>query len=71
MTNVVQFTGLTTLDINPDGVLESAVGKLDQVWVIGIGKDGEDYIASSTSNTKDFLMLIETVKFKLMRGDFG
>jgi hypothetical protein len=50
VTNVVNFTGLTILDIPPDKVLESAKEKLEQVIIVGVMKDtGELYVASNHS----------------------
>lgn len=69
--NVVPFTGKTTLDIDPDGVLEGAKGELEQVLVLGFDEDGEYYFASSTSNIGTLLRLIETFKFDLLSGEFG
>lgn len=33
--NVIDFTDITTLDIDPDRILHSAIGKMDQVVLIG------------------------------------
>lgn len=70
MSNVIEGHFHTTLDINPNNVLNGAMDKLDFVLVIGIDKDGFDYIASSTSDKAKLLMALETVKFKLLRGDY-
>jgi len=49
--NVVHFTGGTTLDIEPDRVLQAAVGQLSNVLVIGITSDDELYVAASSGDT--------------------
>ena len=47
--NVVEFPGLTTVDIPPDAVLSGAMGKMEYVLLVGIDADGDLYIASSES----------------------
>ena len=54
--NVIPFGGITRLDIDPDRVLTSAVGKLECVVVVGLGKDGEEYFASSMADGADALI---------------
>lgn len=51
MGDIVDFTGQTTLDIDPDRILEKAIGQLQEVIVIGIDKDDEYYYAVSSANT--------------------
>lgn len=63
-------------DIDPDDVLRGAVGKTDNVFVIGVLKDApldstgrpELYLASSMPDARDVLWLLERVKENLMRG---
>lgn len=66
MSNVVIFPGITTLDLDPDRVLESALGKLDGVVVVGFDKDGQEYFASSYADGGDVLWLFERAKKKLL-----
>ena len=70
MTNVVQFKGYTTLDIEPNNVLEAAKDQCKHVLVLGFYDDGLPYVASSTPDVGKMLRMIELFKFKLMRGDF-
>jgi hypothetical protein len=71
MTNVVKFNGYTTVDIEPDSVLDGAKGSLSTVIVIGHNKhDDTSYIAASTADKKRILWMIEQFKFKLFNGDF-
>ncbi|MFM2134460.1 MAG: hypothetical protein RL156_1741 [Bacteroidota bacterium] len=42
MTNVVRFTGITKLDMPADHVIESALGKLEGVVILGYDKDGQE-----------------------------
>lgn len=64
--NVIDFPGLTMADIDPDKVLNSAVGKLETVLVIGWDKNGEMHFASSKSDGRDALWLIEQTKLALL-----
>ena len=70
MSNVIPLGGYTKLDIEPDKVLDSALGQLEQVLVIGYNENGDNYFASSTSDIGKLLRMIETFKFNLMNGDF-
>lgn len=64
--NVIPFGGITRLDIDPDRVLTSAVGKLECVVIVGLGKDGEEYFASSMADGADALWYLERCKKKLL-----
>lgn len=66
MSNVIRFTGITTLSLDADHVLESALGKLDGVVVVGFDKDGQEYFASSYADGGDVLWLFERAKKKLL-----
>ncbi|MCD6674859.1 MAG: hypothetical protein LT106_18655 [Burkholderiaceae bacterium] len=64
---VIPFTGITRLNIDPDRALEMAVGKLEGVVIIGYTKDGEEYFASSYADGGDVLWLLERCKLALLR----
>jgi hypothetical protein len=66
MGEVVTFTGITKLDLPPDRILESAVGALDAVVVLGYDKEGKEYFASSYADGGDVLWLMERLKKKLL-----
>ena len=67
MTNVVDFTGVTKLDIPPDKVLESAKEKLEQVIVVGVLKDtGGLYVASNHSELATNYFNLELAKMHLL-----
>jgi len=66
MGNIIDFDGVTKLDIDPDKILEGAKGNLDCVVTIGWDKDDCLYIASSTSKIADILFLLEKAKFDLL-----
>lgn len=67
MSNVVDLNVITTLPLDPDRVLQGAVGKLDRVIVIGIDKDGEEYFASSEADGGTAVWDLERAKIKLLR----
>ena len=64
---ILNFTGVTTLDIDPDRILQSAIGKMDQVVLIGWDKDGQEYFSSSVSDGGTVLWHLERAKLKLLR----
>lgn len=65
--NVVEFDGVTRLDTPPTKVLAKAAGKaLQEVVVIGFGKDGDFYFASSKPDGPSVLWVMELAKKKLL-----
>ena len=64
---VYAFDGLTKYDIDSDFVLEAAKGKMENVWVLGIDKDGEEYFASSTGDLGDALLIVELFKKRIIQ----
>ena len=67
MTNVVDFNGITKLNLDPDRVLNKAIGELTDVIVIGYDKDGDEYFASSIADGGDINWLLDRIKLKLLR----
>lgn len=67
MGDVVDLGVVTTLPLDPDRILQKAVGQLDRVVLIGIDKDGGEYFASSDPDGGTVLWDIERAKLKLMR----
>lgn len=65
--NVVNFTGITRLDMDPERVLESARGKLKSVVIMGYDEDEEEYFASSIADGGTVIWLMERAKLKLLR----
>lgn len=63
---VVEFSGITRLNLDPDRVLERAKGKLQGVVVLGYDQDGEFFGATSYADGGDLLWLLELCKKKLM-----
>lgn len=66
MNNVIRFSGITRLNIDPDVVLEGAIGKLEGVVVLGYDKNGEEYFAASYADGADPLWLMERLKKRLL-----
>ncbi len=63
---VLMMSTLTRLNVPPDRVLRSAVGKLESVLVLGFDKEGEFYAAASHADGGDALWLMELCKRKLL-----
>jgi hypothetical protein len=66
MAEILLFPGVTRLPIEPDRVLESVLGKLDEAIVVGTNKGGDFYFASSVPSGPEALWLLERAKHKLM-----
>ena len=69
--NIVRFTGLTKLDLDPDTILTNAVGELKEVLILGTDKEGHQYFASSSGDAKTMLWHLETAKFMLLENIFA
>lgn len=69
MTKVVEFTGVTRLDISPDRVLDAARGELESVVLCGYDKDGNEYFASSVADGGAALWMLERAKQALLSDD--
>jgi hypothetical protein len=62
----------TTRDIEPNKILRGALNQLGYVIVIGREVETDEiYLASSDADVSNLLMLMEKVKHKILRGDFG
>lgn len=65
--NVVDFTGITTLDIQPTRILAKAAGaKLKTCVVVGWDDAGELYFASSVAGGPEVIWLFEVAKKRLL-----
>ena len=69
MDKVVKFTGLTTLGIPADQVLEGAIGKLDSVIILGYDKEDQSYFAATTSHLGEILLIMERFKQSILEGE--
>lgn len=63
---VVYPSFVTTLDLPPDRILEEAIGKLENVLVVGYDKKGNEYFASSVADGGTVLWLLERSKKALL-----
>lgn len=66
---IIPFTGITSLDVAPDAVLEAAKGKLEGVVLVGFDAEGELYAASSYADGGTVLWLLEKLKQNLLTGE--
>lgn len=64
--NVIPFGGVTRLEIDPDLVLNGAMGKLECVVLVGKDKDGYEYFAASMADGADALWYLERLKKQLL-----
>lgn len=65
--NVVEWGGITRLDMPPERVLTKALdGKLTSVVILGHTEDGDEYFASSLADGGDVLWLLERCKKLLL-----
>lgn len=67
MSNVVEFNGITRLNLDPDRVLNKAIGELKDVIIVGYTKDGEEYFASSIADGADVNWLLDRMKLMLLK----
>lgn len=64
---VIRFPGITKLDLDPDLILQEAVGKLEGCVIVGFDKDGNDFFASSYADSGDVVYHLERGKWRLMK----
>lgn len=63
---VIDLPVITTLSLNPDRVLEKAIGKMERVAIIGVTKDGNEFFASSEADGGTVLWDMERAKMRLL-----
>lgn len=69
--NVIKFYH-SNAGVNPDSVLEQAVGVYTDVLIIGWDKtESLDVRMNTGMKKKDILWLMEQFKHKLLNGDYG
>jgi hypothetical protein len=66
MAEIINLNCVTRLDLPADRVLESAIGKLDKVIIMGYDKDAKEYFASSVADGGEVLWLMERMKKALL-----
>lgn len=69
MGKVIPFGGITTLDLDPDLVLENSKGTFEGVVLLGWGKDGEMAFSSTYADGGTVLWLLEQCKARLLAVD--
>lgn len=68
MENVVDFPGITKLDLPPERIIQKAAeAGLTDVVILGYDKDGEEYFVSSVADGAEVLWLLERLKLQLLR----
>lgn len=70
MSEIIDLPVITTLNLDPDRVLEKAIGNLDTCIIIGYDKNGDEYFSSSISDGGDVIWLLERTKKKLLEADY-
>ena len=65
---VIPIGCVTYLDLPVDMVLDGAKDKLDSVIVLGYDKDGILYMASSSSDVAEKVLMLEMAKLQFLRG---
>ena len=68
---VIQFNGITRLNLDPDTVLENNKGKLEGLVILGYGKGGDEYFASTYADGTEVLWLLERCKKMLLEVQDG
>jgi len=66
MSNVIEWGGVTSLPLDPDKVLNGAIGRLSEVLVIGYQHDGSIYFAASNGDGGDVIWLMEKCRHMLL-----
>ena len=70
MGKVIDFNGITTLDLDPQRILDAAKKEeLEGVVILGYTKDGDIYFASSYANVPEVNWLIDKCKDTLLSID--
>ena len=66
---IIPFTGVTSLDLDPNNVLEAAKDELEGVVVLGFKKDGNGlHFSSSYADGGTVIWLMEKLKLNLLTG---
>ena len=67
MGDVVDFDGFTTLPVDPDWLLQKAIGQMARVVIIGVDKDGKEFLASSVADCGTILWDVERARLAVLR----
>lgn len=66
MANILSFEGITTLDLDPDLVLQNNIGKLEGFVLVGYTSEGKEYLCSTYGDTPTILWLLERAKKQIL-----
>lgn len=66
VSKIIEFTGITKLDLPPDRILENAKGKLQGVVLLGYDHDELEFFASSFADGGTVIWLLERCKQLLL-----
>ncbi len=66
MGKIVQFNGITRLDLPPDRILSNAMEQLESVVIIGYDTQGNEYFATNLADGGTVLWLLERCKKDLL-----
>lgn len=66
MSNILNFDGITTLDLDADMVLQNNIGKLEGFVLMGYTTDGEEYLCTTYGDTPTILWLLERAKKQIL-----
>lgn len=69
MGDVIQFTGITKLDLDADTTLENLKGNLEGFVIAGYDKQGNEFFSSTYADGGTVLWLIERLKKRLIEDD--
>lgn len=67
MAEVLNWRGITRLDLDPDKVLKRAIGEVTEVVILGYDQEGEFYFASSIADGGSVLWHLEKAKMHLLK----
>lgn len=69
MGDLINFNGITSLDIDADVILKAAIGKMEKVIIAGLDKEGNEYFASSMADGGDALWYLKRCEKRLLTDD--
>lgn len=64
---VVVLPCTTTLDLDPDRILQAAVGNMETVVILGYDKNGQEYFGANISDGGTVIWMMERAKLRLLR----
>lgn len=69
MGDVVKLRTISFGELNPDDILQAAIGKLERVTIIGRTKEGEEYLAFSDPESGVVVWDLERAKHLIIKAD--